>query len=93
MRSANLEKATLNTREAYSALSHLKTLVESVANSIQEAERKTVGLAIGHGQKDDPIDALQSATETLRSQSFEAAVSEARLKTETAVACLPTVGG
>src|SRR6516225_5235261 len=45
MRSVNLEKAALNAREAYSALSQLKTLVESVANSIQEAERKTVGLS------------------------------------------------
>jgi hypothetical protein len=39
------------------------------------------------------IPLMRSATETLRSPSFEAAVSEARLKTETAVACLLTVGG
>jgi hypothetical protein len=90
MRSATLEKAALNAREAYSVLSHLKALVESAANTTRDAERKTVGLAIGHGQKEDPIEALRAATETLRSPSFEAAVSEARLKMETAVECLLT---
>jgi hypothetical protein len=64
--------------------------VDSAANTVRDAERKTVGLAISHDRKGDPIAALRSATETLRSPSFEAGVSDARLKMETAVACLLT---
>jgi hypothetical protein len=56
----------------------LKTLVDSAANTVRDAERKTVGLAISHVRKGDPFAALRSATETLRSSSFEAAVSDAR---------------
>jgi hypothetical protein len=68
----------------------LKTSVDSAANTARDAERKTVGLVISHDRKGDPIAALRSATETLRSPSFEAAVSDARLNMETAVACLLT---
>jgi len=65
MSSTSLEQVALITREAYSALLHVKTLVESASNDIREAERETVGLAIGHEQEDDPITALRSATKIL----------------------------
>jgi hypothetical protein len=84
----SLEQATPNAREAYSALFHLKRLVESAANTTRETERRTVGRAINRDHKDDPSAALRSATETLPSPRFEAAVSDARLKMETAVECL-----
>jgi hypothetical protein len=88
MSSASLEQVALITREAYSALLHVKTLVESASNDIREAERETVGLAIDREQRDDPVTALRSATETLQSPEFQAAISEARAKIETAVSCL-----
>jgi hypothetical protein len=64
--------------------------VDSAADTVRDAERKTVGLAISHDRKGDPIAVLRSATETLGPPSFEAVVSDARLKMETAVACLLT---
>jgi hypothetical protein len=33
----------------------LKTLVDSAANTVRDAERKTVGLAISHDRKGDPL--------------------------------------
>lgn len=40
---AGLEQVALITREAYSALLQVKTLVDSASNNIREAERETVG--------------------------------------------------
>src|SRR5580658_3186123 len=65
MSSTSLEPAVLVTREAYAALWHVKTLVDSAANTVREAERETVGPAIGHEQETNPFPALQPATEAL----------------------------
>ena len=57
MSSARLEQATLNAREAYRALFHVKTLVDSAANTVRDAERNTAGLAISHDRKAGVSDA------------------------------------
>jgi len=86
--SAGREQAALVTREAYAALLQVKTLVDSAANTLREAQRQAVGLAIGRGEKAIPIAALQSASAALESQEFEAAILQARNKMQSAVASL-----
>ena len=86
MNSTSMQKGALITREAHSALLDLKTLVDSVTDKIHAAELEAVGLAVGHRQGADPLRMLRIAAETLRSPNFEAAISQARVKMETAVA-------
>ena len=81
----NLQQGTLITRDAYLALSELKKLVDTAAEKTRAAERETVGVAIGHQQSDDPLRTLRDAAETLQSPNFEAAVSLAREKMQSAV--------
>ena len=85
MRFANLQQGMHITRDAYVALSELKKLVDSASEKIRVAERETVGVAIGHKQSDDPLRTLRDAAEALQSPNFEAAVSLAGEKMQTAV--------
>ena len=73
------------TRDAREALAVLKKLVDSAEEKIRLAERETAAVAIGHQQDDDPLRTLHDVEETLKSQRFQAAVSDAREKIETAV--------
>lgn len=75
----------LITRNAHEALAVLKKLVDGAEEKIRLAERETVAVAIGHQRGDDPLRTLRAVKETLKSQRFEAAVSDAREKIETAV--------
>jgi hypothetical protein len=81
----NLEQGALITRDAHVAVLDLKKIVDSAAEKIRVAERETVGVAIGRRQGDDPLRTLQDAAETLQSPNFQAAVSLAREKMQTAV--------
>jgi hypothetical protein len=81
-----LEQGALITRDAHVAVSALKELVDSAEHKIRVAEREAVGLAIGRFRGHDPVEILRDVAETLRSSTFEVAVSEARNKTETALA-------
>lgn len=81
----NLQQGALITRDAHVALLDLKKLVDSAAEKIRVAERESVGVAIGRRQGDDPLRTLRDAAEKLQSPNFEAAVSLAREKMQTAV--------
>ena len=75
----------LITRDAHEALAVLKKLVDNAEEKIRPAERETAAVAIGHQKDDDPLRTLRDVEDTLRSQRFETAVSDAREKIETAV--------
>ena len=86
MMSLSTERGALITRDAYSALLALRNLVDQATEQMHEAEREAVGLAIGSSQKTNPLQTLKVVAQALQSPAFEAAVSEARTKTETAMA-------
>jgi hypothetical protein len=86
MMTLNMERGALITRDAYSAFLELKHVVEQATEQMHEAEREAVGLAIGKSPTADPLRPLKAAALALQSPEFEAAVSEARAKTETAMA-------
>ena len=75
----------LFTRDAHEALAVLKKLVDGAEERIRLAERETAAIAIGHQKDDDPLRTLRDIKDTLKSSRFEAAVSDAREKIETAV--------
>ena len=72
-------------RNAHEALAVLKKLVDSAEEKIRLAEREAAAVAIGHQKDDDPLRTLRDVEDTLKSQRFETAVSDAREKIETAV--------
>ena len=78
-------RGMLITRDAHEALAVLKKLVDSAEEKIRLAERETAAVAIGHQKDDDPLRTLRDVEDTLKSQRFETAVSDAREKIETAV--------
>ena len=75
----------LITRDAHNALAVLKKLVDHAEEKIRLAERETAAVAIGHQKDDDPLRTLRDVEDTLKSQRFQTAVSDAREKIETAV--------
>jgi hypothetical protein len=85
MSRSTLENAALITRDARMALAELKKLVDRAAEKLRTAERESVGLAISRRQGEDPLRTLQDAAEDLGSAGFEAAVSLAKEKVQSAV--------
>ncbi len=83
--SNDLQQGALITRDAHAALIELKQMVDSVTEKIRVAERETVGVAIGRRQCDDPLQKVRDAMEKLQSAKFDAAISQARAKMQTAV--------
>lgn len=83
---ARMQRQALVTRDAYTALRNLKTLVDLATEKLHVAELETVDAAIGRAQTIDPLRTLLGAAEALRSPKFDAAIQEARVKTESAVA-------
>ena len=59
MKSTNMQKGALITREAHSALLDLKTLVDSATEKIHAAELEAIGLAVGHRQGAGPLRMLR----------------------------------
>jgi hypothetical protein len=86
MASRKLQKAALVTREAYQAVLELKQLVDSATKKVHTAELERVGQAVGSSQQEDALRTLRTAAESITSPNFDAAVAQARLKIETAVA-------
>lgn len=86
MASRKLQKAALVTRDAYQALLDLKRLVDTATQKTHAAELETVGQAVSSLLQDDALSTLRTVAATIGSPDFDAAVSEARLKIETAVA-------
>lgn len=85
MSNPKLESGALIIRDAHVALNELKMLVDRAAERLRVAERETVGVAIGHSHNEDPLRTLRDAAEALQSPKFEAAVSLAKEKMQTAV--------
>jgi len=85
MSNLKLESGALITRDARIALVELKNLVDRAVEKLRVAERESIGVAIGHGQDEDPLRTLQDAADALQSPSFEAAVSLAKEKMQSAV--------
>jgi hypothetical protein len=80
------QRRALATRDAHAALRNLKTLVDFATEKLHVAELETVDAAIGRRQPSEPLRTLLGAADALRSAKFNAALEEARLKMETAVA-------
>jgi hypothetical protein len=85
MSNPKLENVALITRDAHVALTELKELVDRATEKLRTAERETIGVAIGHSQDQDPLRTLQDAADALQSPRFEAAVSLAKEKMQSAV--------
>jgi hypothetical protein len=85
MSNLKLDNGALITRDAHLALAELKKLVDRAAEKVRTAERETVGIAIGYSQDEDPLRTLQDAADALQSPGFEAAVSLAKEKMQSAV--------
>jgi hypothetical protein len=85
MLNSKMENGALITRDARTALTELKALVDKAAEKLRTAERESVGVAIGHSRNEDPLRTLQDAAGDLQSPTFEAAVSLAKEKTQSAV--------
>jgi hypothetical protein len=85
MPNPELENGALITRDAHVALAELKILVDRTAEKLRAAERETVGVAIGRGPDENPLRTLQDAADTLQSPNFEAAVSLAKEKMQSAL--------
>jgi hypothetical protein len=86
MASGKMQKAVLVTREAHLALLDLKKLVDSATQKTHTAELETVGQVVGSSHGEDALRTLRTVAATIGSQDFDAAVSKARMKIETAVA-------
>jgi hypothetical protein len=85
MSNPKLVNGALITRDAHVALAELKKLVDRASEKLRIAERETVGVAIGHSHHEDPLRTLQDAADALQSPNFEAAVSLAKEKMQSAV--------
>jgi len=85
MPNPELQNGALITRDAHVALAELKILVDWAAEKLRTAERETVGVAIGHAHDENPLRTLQDAADALQSPKFEAAVSLAKEKMQSAL--------
>jgi len=84
--STDLQHGAVITRDAHLALRELKKLVDEATEKIRAAEFETVDLAMGRKQESHSRDTLQTATQTLRSPRFQAALQRALAKLEIALA-------
>jgi hypothetical protein len=85
-------KGALAAREAHSALLELRAMVETAAKKVHAAEFEAARMAIGGREAEPLLTPLQSAADSLRSPSFEAAVAQARDKVEVALAFTKAAG-
>ncbi len=87
MNPTNLQKRALATREAHLALLDLKKFVDEATQTTHAAELEAVSLAISPRQDGNTLSTLRVVIERLQSPNFEAALTQAREKLETVVAC------
>ena len=88
MYSKNMQAGAAVARQASSAVIELKVLVDRTAEKVRAAERQAIGTAIGQREGDDALRMFRVAAEDLRSANFEAALLQARAKTQAAIASL-----
>jgi len=86
MGSRKMQKAALVTRDAHQALLDLKKLVGTATQKTHAAELQTVGQGVSRLPQEDARTTLRSVATAIGSPDFDAAMSKARLKIETAVA-------
>jgi hypothetical protein len=86
MNPATMRKRALAIRDAHSTLLDLKRLVDDATVTARAAELEAVSLAISPRLGGDALRTLRVAIEHLQSANFEATLSQAREKLETAVA-------
>jgi len=86
MGSQKMQKTALVTRDAHLALLDLKKLVDSAMEKAHAAQLQTVGQAIGSVRGEDALRTLRTVAEAIGSPNVDAAVTQARMKIETAVA-------
>ena len=82
--STEMQKRALAARDAHLALLELKKLVDDAANVTHAAELEAVHLAVRSRQGDDVRSTFRVVVDRLRSPDFEATLSQAREKLETA---------
>src|ERR1700745_2438506 len=80
MPATKMQNGALITREAYSALLNLKSLVERAVDTAHQANIETIGKAIRPQTPGDPLRSLRTAAQTTESSVFENAISDARTK-------------
>ena len=90
MYSKNMQAGAAVARQASSAVIELKVLVDRTAEKVRAAERQAIGTAIGQREGDDALRMFRVAAEDLQSANFEAALLQARAKTQAAIASLST---
>jgi hypothetical protein len=88
MYSKNMRAGAAVARQASSAVIELKVLVDRTAEKVRAAERQAIGTAIGQREGDDALRMFRVAAEDLQSANFEAALLQARAKTQAAIASL-----
>jgi len=88
MHSKNTQEGAAVARQASSAVIELKVLVDRTAKKVRAAERQAIGTAIGQREGDDALRMFRVAAEDLQSADFEAALLQARAKTQAAIASL-----
>jgi hypothetical protein len=88
MHSKNMQEGAAVARQASSAVIELKVLVDRTAKKVRTAERQAIGTAIGQREGDDAFRMFRVAAEDLQSADFEAALLQARAKTQAAIASL-----
>jgi predicted DNA-binding transcriptional regulator YafY len=81
MSATTVQEAVLAAREAHQALVNLKNLAEQAADKIYGAEIEAVGFAARRIHKENALGTLRAAAQSLQSLGIEAAVAEARAKT------------
>lgn len=82
--STEMQKRALAARDAHLALLELKKLVDEAAHVTHAAELEAVHLAVRSRQGEDVRSTLRVVVDRLSSPDFEATLSQAREKLETA---------
>jgi hypothetical protein len=89
----DMPKQALAAREAHEALRDLKLIVDEATTITHIAELESFREAIHDCERLVVRDTLQKVVRRLKSRNFDAVLSRAREKLDTAVSILPTVAG
>lgn len=85
MNRIELQKRAVATRDAHLALLDLKRLVDEAAQRTHAAELEAIGLAISRRQQSEMSTTLRVVMEHLRSDGFEAKLTQVKEKLEIAL--------
>jgi hypothetical protein len=88
MYSKNTQEGAAVARQASSAVIALKVLVDRTVEKVRAAERQAIGPAIGQRVDNDALRMFRLTAEDLQSADFDAALLQARAKTQAAIEVL-----